>query len=197
LARSAKFLSPMSNVLFFHLHGAAARVDPDATAFGLRDDQWDYDVISQWTDPAETTDHIKWTRDFWTAVEPFSTGEVYVNHLDADEATRAGAREALAQLAQPIATTAPMMPATSPMPGAPAMPAAPHVPTTLAMPTVPLPSSPIAMAARALRALPPEQLLDIALQRLRAALPAGTTVAAPKGIQFQLVPAVPPPSGSR
>ena len=88
LARSAKFLSPMSNVLFYHLHGAAARVDPDATAFGLRDDQWDYDVISQWTDPAETADHVQWTRDFWTAVEPFSTGEVYVNHLDAEEAVR-------------------------------------------------------------------------------------------------------------
>ena len=88
LARSAKFLSPMSNVLFYHLHGAAARVDRDATAFGLRDDQWDYDVISQWTDPAETPDHIRWTRDFWTAVEPFSTGEVYVNHLDAEEAIR-------------------------------------------------------------------------------------------------------------
>jgi FAD/FMN-containing dehydrogenase len=88
LQRSAKFLSPMSNVLFFHLHGAASRVDRDATAFGLRDDQWDYDVISQWADPAEAPDHIKWTRDFWTAVEPFSTGEVYVNHLDAEEATR-------------------------------------------------------------------------------------------------------------
>ncbi len=88
LARSAKFLSPMSNVMFFHLRGAAARVDKDATAFGLRDDQWDYDVISQWTDPAESADHIRWTRDFWTAVEPFSTGEVYVNHLDAEEATR-------------------------------------------------------------------------------------------------------------
>jgi hypothetical protein len=88
LARSAKFLSPMSMVMFFHLHGAAVRVDRDATAFGLRDDQWDYDVISQWTDPAEAADHIGWTRKFWTAVEPFSTGEVYVNHLDAEEATR-------------------------------------------------------------------------------------------------------------
>jgi FAD/FMN-containing dehydrogenase len=85
--RSTKFLSPMSMVMFFHLHGAAARVDPDATAFGLRDDQWDYDVISQWTDPAEAPDHIQWTRNFWTAVEPFATGEVYVNHLDAEEGT--------------------------------------------------------------------------------------------------------------
>jgi FAD/FMN-containing dehydrogenase len=88
ITRSTKFLSPMSNVLFFHLHGAAARVDRDATAFGLRDDQWDYDVISQWTDPAESARHIQWTRDFWNAVEPFASGQVYVNHLDAEEGTR-------------------------------------------------------------------------------------------------------------
>jgi FAD/FMN-containing dehydrogenase len=88
IERSAKFLSPMSMVLFFHLHGAAAQVGRNATAFGLRDDQWDYDVISQWTDPAESARHIQWTRDFWSAVEPFATGEVYVNHLDAEEATR-------------------------------------------------------------------------------------------------------------
>src|ERR1700719_4131617 len=62
IERSAKMLSPMSMVLFFHLRGAAARVDRNATAFGLRDDQWDYDVISQWTDPAESADHIQWTR---------------------------------------------------------------------------------------------------------------------------------------
>ena len=88
IARSAKLLSPMSNVLFFHLHGAATRVDPNDTAFGARDDQWDYDVISQWTDPAEAARHIQWTREFWTAVEPFASGGVYVNHLDAEEATR-------------------------------------------------------------------------------------------------------------
>jgi FAD/FMN-containing dehydrogenase len=88
IARSAKFLSPMSNVLFFHLHGAATRVDRDATAFGLRDDQWDYDVISQWTDTAESAGHVQWTREFWSAVEPFASGQVYVNHLDAEEGTR-------------------------------------------------------------------------------------------------------------
>ncbi len=87
IERSAKMLSPMSMVLFFHMHGAATRADPNETAFGLRDDQWDYDVISQWTDPAESSDHIQWTRNFWTAVEPFATGEVYVNHLDAEEGT--------------------------------------------------------------------------------------------------------------
>jgi FAD/FMN-containing dehydrogenase len=88
VTRSAKLLSPMSMVLFFHMHGAATRIDRNETAFGLRQDQWDYDVISQWTDPAETAQHVQWTRDFWNAVEPFATGEVYVNHLDAEEATR-------------------------------------------------------------------------------------------------------------
>jgi hypothetical protein len=70
----------MSMVGFFHLHGAATRVDPNATAYSLRDDQWDYDVISQWTDWAESASHIQWTREFWSAVELFAAGEVYVNH---------------------------------------------------------------------------------------------------------------------
>jgi FAD/FMN-containing dehydrogenase len=86
--RAATMRSPMSMVGFFHVHGAATRVDPNETAFGLRSDQWDYDVISQWTDPVESAGHIQWTREFWTAVEPFATGEVYVNHLDAEEGTR-------------------------------------------------------------------------------------------------------------
>ena len=86
--RAATMRSLMSMVGFFHVHGAATRVDPNETAFGLRDDQWDYDVISQWTDTAESAGHIQWTRQFWTAVEPFATGQVYVNHLDAEEGTR-------------------------------------------------------------------------------------------------------------
>jgi FAD/FMN-containing dehydrogenase len=85
IARCAKFLSPMSSLLFFHLHGAATRVDPDATAFGQRGEMWDYDVISQWTEGAAAP-HIEWTREFWNAVEPFASG-AYVNHLDAEEGT--------------------------------------------------------------------------------------------------------------
>lgn len=88
VTRAATMPSPMSMVGFFHVHGAASRVKPNETAFGLRDDQWDYDIISQWLNPEESAHHIQWTREFWTAVEPFATGEVYVNHLDAEEGTR-------------------------------------------------------------------------------------------------------------
>ena len=88
MTRAATMPSPMSMVGFFHVHGAASRVHANETAFGLRDDQWDYDIISQWLNPGESAHHMQWTREFWTAVEPFATGEVYVNHLDAEEATR-------------------------------------------------------------------------------------------------------------
>src|SRR5207248_6998156 len=43
--RAGTMRSPISMVGIFHVHGAATRVDPNETAFGLRNDQWDYDVI--------------------------------------------------------------------------------------------------------------------------------------------------------
>ncbi len=67
--RTATMHSPLSMVLFFRFHGAASRVRPDETAFGLRDDQWDYDIIAQWRDPAEADHHIRWTRELWAAVD--------------------------------------------------------------------------------------------------------------------------------
>ena len=80
--------SPFSFILFFHIKGVAARIDPAKTAFGLREDQWDFDIVSQWTDPADAQTNIDWTRNFWSRVEPYTKG-VYVNHLGGeDEATR-------------------------------------------------------------------------------------------------------------
>ncbi|MGE0132549.1 MAG: FAD-binding oxidoreductase [Blastocatellales bacterium] len=80
--------SPYSAILFFHIHGAAARVQPDATAFGARQNQWDFDILPQWLDDGEDGRHLAWARGFWREVEPFTKG-VYTNHLDADDgATR-------------------------------------------------------------------------------------------------------------
>ena len=59
-----------------------------------------------------------------------------------------------------------------------------------------LPATPVATAVRALQQIPPDQLLELLLTRLRAALPTGVTVPAPPGIQFQLVP-VPSPLSAR
>jgi hypothetical protein len=57
-------------------------------------------------------------------------------------------------------------------------------------------ANPIATAVSVLRGVPPEQLLDLAIARLRAALPAGETMPAVQPMKFHLVP-VPPTIGKR
>jgi FAD/FMN-containing dehydrogenase len=70
------------------VHGAASRVPSEATAFGLREALWNLDVIGQWTDPADTAQHIPWVRECWKALDAHAMGGVYVNHLGADEPER-------------------------------------------------------------------------------------------------------------
>ena len=79
--------TPISLELFFHQHGAATRVAPDATAFPHRGVSWDFDAIAQWTEPEHAASGIAWARDLWQELAPFSDG-VYVNHLDADDRGR-------------------------------------------------------------------------------------------------------------
>lgn len=54
--------------------------------------------------------------------------------------------------------------------------------------TAPVPASPVAAIVGALRGVPPDQLIDMAIAKLRAALPAGTDVAPVKPIAIPVVP---------
>jgi hypothetical protein len=82
---ASHFSSPLSVLIFFHMHGAAARVPPAETAFAARRTQWDFNAISQWTDAAESAQHIQWVRGVWEKVEPHLQGTAYVNHLTQDD----------------------------------------------------------------------------------------------------------------
>lgn len=82
---AGRFSSPLSAFLLFYMHGAVTRVPADATAFGARAAQWDFDAIGQWTDGAESATHIAWVREIWTRLEPHLQGSVYVNHIAADD----------------------------------------------------------------------------------------------------------------
>jgi hypothetical protein len=55
------------------------------------------------------------------------------------------------------------------------------------MAAAPQPPPAIANIVSALRGVPPDQLLDLAIAKLRAALPAGAEVAAPRPLNFHLV----------
>lgn len=70
-----------SGVGLQQLHGTAARVDPSATAFPARWNHHDFQITSQWSDPAETEDNVSWTRRLFEAMSPFVDQGVYVNNL--------------------------------------------------------------------------------------------------------------------
>ena len=81
VAHAAEITSPLSIIAIERLGGAVSRIDEDETAFGHRNTAFDFRVLSLWTDPHESDAHIAWTRELWTAMQPFSTGAVYVNNL--------------------------------------------------------------------------------------------------------------------
>ncbi len=85
VAHGASITSPLSLAAFFHLGGAVSRVGRDETAFSHRDAAFALNIQASWLDPRESDKHIRWTRDFWTAMQPFSAGGVYVNFLSEDE----------------------------------------------------------------------------------------------------------------
>jgi FAD/FMN-containing dehydrogenase len=82
---ASSFSSPLSALLLFHMHGAATRVSPTATAFAPRRTQWDFDAIGQWAEGAESPTHIAWVRALWSELEAHLKGSAYVNHLATDD----------------------------------------------------------------------------------------------------------------
>ncbi len=73
--------SPATGVGLQQMHGVASRVDPTATAFPHRDEHYDFLILSQWADPAESERNVEWTRSLFEAMEPFFGEGVYVNNL--------------------------------------------------------------------------------------------------------------------
>ncbi len=77
----AEMPSSISGVGLQQMHGAASRVDPAATAFPHRDEHYDFLILSQWADPSDSEENIRWTRAFFKAMQPFFESGVYVNNL--------------------------------------------------------------------------------------------------------------------
>jgi FAD/FMN-containing dehydrogenase len=83
--------SPMCVVAIEHMiQGAVARVGADDTAFGSREAEYNLLILGISDDPGLDDATKDWAREMWKAVEPFSTGGVYVNYMDRDESERIG-----------------------------------------------------------------------------------------------------------
>jgi hypothetical protein len=75
--------SPLTQIHIQHLQGAVSRVGEDKTAFSHRDALCVINLVSKWTDSADSETNIQWTRDFVNQLEPHSVG-AYVNFMGAE-----------------------------------------------------------------------------------------------------------------
>ena len=75
----ARVGSPLSQAALFRHGGAISRVPEDATAASHREAPYMWHPIAAWSDPADTEREIAWVREYSAAMEPFSTGGVYLN----------------------------------------------------------------------------------------------------------------------
>jgi hypothetical protein len=76
----------------FHMGGAIADVDPEATAFATRTAPYMLSIDGMWTDEVSDADGVAWVRSAWEDISRFGTGDVYLNFtgLSGEEAASAG-----------------------------------------------------------------------------------------------------------
>jgi len=88
---AGKLPSPQCEIFIGLLGGKAAKVSPDAMAYGNRDANFILNVHSRWDKTKDDTRCISWARDFFDASAPYATGGVYINFVTQDETDRIAA----------------------------------------------------------------------------------------------------------
>jgi hypothetical protein len=73
--------SSTSGVGLQQMHGVASRIAPSATAFPHRAEQYDFLILSQWSDTSESDRNVEWTKALLQAMQPHLEKSVYVNNL--------------------------------------------------------------------------------------------------------------------
>lgn len=81
IAHFSRVPSAQTIVFIQHYHGAMRRIAKDDAAFSHRDAEYGLLIASYWHQKAEAVNNIEWTRNFFTAMQPFSMSTVYVNFL--------------------------------------------------------------------------------------------------------------------
>jgi FAD/FMN-containing dehydrogenase len=77
---ASRMTSSLTQVHLQHMQGVVNRIDEETMSLSHRNALVVLNIVSKWTDPAESDKHMRWTRAFAEAMSPFSVG-VYVNFL--------------------------------------------------------------------------------------------------------------------
>jgi FAD/FMN-containing dehydrogenase len=70
-----------STMHLYPINGAASRVKNSATPWCYRDATWAQVMVGVDADPANEAKLIAWSRDYWSALHPYSAGGAYVNFM--------------------------------------------------------------------------------------------------------------------
>jgi hypothetical protein len=73
--------SSVSGIGLQQMHGVASRIAPSATAFPHRAEQYDFLILSQWSDATDSDRNIEWTSALFQAMQPHLEESVYANNL--------------------------------------------------------------------------------------------------------------------
>jgi FAD/FMN-containing dehydrogenase len=80
--------SPLTQMFFEYIGGAASRVAPTATAFAHRGNRFNFSVLTIWREPREAEANMTWLQEFWKRFEPHRARGAYVNYLSQEGADR-------------------------------------------------------------------------------------------------------------
>jgi hypothetical protein len=96
--------APLTLVNMFHMGGAIAEVDPEATAFATRTAPYMASIDGLWTDEVSDAEGVAWVRSAWEEISRHGTGDVYLNFTGlAEEAPSAGTESAYGRNLQRLA----------------------------------------------------------------------------------------------
>jgi hypothetical protein len=98
----ARTPSPLSMVHIWSYQGMATRVRPEATAFANRTGRFLLHIVSDWKDPEDDENNMRWAKGLWEEMQPHLANQAYSNFADvsAEKRIRAAFGENYARLVQ-------------------------------------------------------------------------------------------------
>lgn len=90
-----------STMHLYPVNGAAHRVGKNETAWSYRDATWAQVMVGVDPDPANKDRVVRWAKEYWDAVHPYSAGGAYVNFMmeEGEDRVRATYRDNYERLA--------------------------------------------------------------------------------------------------
>ena len=98
----SKIPTPLSQMHLHPLTGAVSRVPTDETPWAYRDAKYAGVIVGVDPDPANANKITEWTKEYWEALHPYSSGGAYLNFImnEGQERIKASYRQNYDRLAK-------------------------------------------------------------------------------------------------